>query len=332
LFPHIEPGLDDFKAEKQAIEIEACLNALPQRRQLPLAPDFKGLSPMPVRLRSIASDVLQAEFNNDDHGFQVGLDRWLTSLGKIERSRFFVLAGNRVRYEIASSTNGRLEYRVGHWQQIWSGDRLSSFRPLEEIVTIADKPLFADVTSQYFSGTSSFHAQMLRGVPFWRSRIDSASGIDLYGSNGIAVGDIDGDGQDEIYISQPAGLPNRLYKVRSGRLEDITEAAGLAVLDDTSSALFVDFRNTGRPDLLIATASGPEMFINDGGAFRHNPEAFRFATPRQGTSTSMAAADYDRDGKVDVYLCTYIYYQSEDQYTYPVPYHDARNGPPNYLF
>ncbi len=33
-----------------------------------------------------------------------------------------------------------------------------------------------------------------------------------------------------------------------------------------------------------------------------------------------------------MYFCTYIYYQSEDQYTYPVPYHDAQNGPPNFLF
>jgi tetratricopeptide (TPR) repeat protein len=46
----------------------------------------------------------------------------------------------------------------------------------------------------------------------------------------------------------------------------------------------------------------------------------------------MAAADYDRDGRPDLYLCSYIYFQSEDQYRYPVPYHDARNGPPNFLF
>ena len=37
-------------------------------------------------------------------------------------------------------------------------------------------------------------------------------------------------------------------------------------------------------------------------------------------------------GGVDLYLCSYVYFQSEDQYTYPVPYHDARNGPPNFLF
>ena len=46
----------------------------------------------------------------------------------------------------------------------------------------------------------------------------------------------------------------------------------------------------------------------------------------------MAAADYDRDGKLDVYLCSYLFFQNEAQYRYPVPYHDAQNGPPNYLF
>ena len=46
----------------------------------------------------------------------------------------------------------------------------------------------------------------------------------------------------------------------------------------------------------------------------------------------MAAADYDRDGNLDLYLCSYVSFQSEGQFRYPVPYHDARNGPPNFLF
>ena len=46
----------------------------------------------------------------------------------------------------------------------------------------------------------------------------------------------------------------------------------------------------------------------------------------------MAAADYDRDGRLDLYLCCYVYFQSEDQYQFPAPYQDARNGPPNFLF
>src|SRR5205823_14270248 len=59
---------------------------------------------------------------------------------------------------------------------------------------------------------------------------------------------------------------------------------------------------------------------------------FRFRSQPHGTFTGMAAADYDLDGRVDLYLCTYIYFQSEDQYRYPVPYYDSRNGPPNFLF
>ena len=45
-------------------------------------------------------------------------------------------------------------------------------------------------------------------------------------------------------------------------------------------------------------------------------------------------ADYDRDGFLDVYLCTYSYFigASEDKAGTPTPYHDARNGPPNVLF
>ena len=107
----------------------------------------------------------------------------------------------------------------------------------------------------------------------------------------------------------------------------------LDVLDDTTCALFVDFRNSGVQDLVVLRGSGPLLFRNDGnGRFTHQPDAFRFGSVPQGGFTGMAAADYDRDGKVDLYLCCYVYFQSEDQYRYPKPYHDAQNGPPNFLF
>ena len=150
----------------------------------------------------------------------------------------------------------------------------------------------------------------------------------------MAVGDIDNDGWDEIYVCQPGGLPNRLYKNRGdGTLTDITEKAGVGMLDDTTCALFADFRNSGHQDLVVLGSAGPLLFVNRGdGTFTHVPDAFHFRTAQQGSFTGMAAADYDRDGRVDLYLCTYIYFQSEDQYRYAIPYHDARNGPPNYLF
>jgi tetratricopeptide (TPR) repeat protein len=42
-------------------------------------------------------------------------------------------------------------------------------------------------------------------------------------------------------------------------------------------------------------------------------------------------ADYDGDGWLDIYFCLYLYYQGTDQYKYPSPYHDAENGPPNFM-
>ncbi|MBV8820747.1 MAG: VCBS repeat-containing protein, partial [Acidobacteriaceae bacterium] len=115
--------------------------------------------------------------------------------------------------------------------------------------------------------------------------------------------------------------------------EDITERTGLGILDDTTSALFLDLRNSGRQDAVVLRGSGPLLFLNDGqGKFTLVESAFRFQTLPQGSFTGMAAADYDRDGRLDLYLCCYVYFQSEDQYRYPIPYHDARNGPPNFLF
>jgi tetratricopeptide (TPR) repeat protein len=334
LFQFIEPGHDEFAIEKQAAEITAHLERLPQTRSLPLSADFQGRSPMPARYVDVAEGVARAEFDPSDKRFEQGLKNWLDSLGFIRSARFFALPKDRVRYEISTSKPDGLQYRVGSWKQIWTDGRLSRFEPIEETVVRSPRPLFQDVTSSVFGSTKSFDLQLRRGLPHWRARLDSACGIDVYGNNGIAVGDIDGDGWDEVYVCQPGGLPNRLYKNRGdGTMEDITERANVGVLDPTASALFVDFRNIGRQDLVVVTVDAPLLFLNQGdGTFQHKPEAFRFASSPQGAFTGVAAADYDRDGRVDLYLCSYIYFQSEDQYRYPVPYYDSQNGPPNFLF
>ena len=185
---------------------------------------------------------------------------------------------------------------------------------------------FADIT-----GTVLDSEQLFKGIPYWMARLDASTGIDLYGNNGIAVGDIDNDGRDEIYVCQPAGLPNLLYRWQDEKLVEVS--AGVDIEDDTSAALFLDLRNLGRQDLVVLRGSGPLLFLNDGkGRFTPSPDAFRFAQAPQGGFTGMAAADYDRDGKLDLYLCTYSFFQSEAQFRYPVPYFDAQNGPPNFLF
>jgi Flp pilus assembly protein TadD len=244
--------------------------------------------------------------------------------------RYYPLPNNLVRYEIKSSAR---EYRTGYYKMNWSTGDTTIHGIIDEQVATAAEPLFHDITWSVFSRTQSLREQLARGVPYWRARLDPACGIDVYGMKGIVVGDIDNDGLDEIYVPQPGGLPNRLYKLRQDAMEDITDRAGVGLLDDTASALFVDLRNLGHQDLVVLLPSGPLLLLNDGhGRFSTRTDAFHFAHPPQGSFTGMAAADYDRDGAVDLYLCTYVYFQSEAQYRYPVPYHDAQNGPPNFLF
>ena len=333
LRPLIQPGHDAFVVEAEAAAIAARWDRFIATGSLSLADGFHGSTPLPKSYKEIGEGVADAEFDKTDPAFASGLKAWIAKLGSIRSARFIVLAGDRLRFEIASTAGGLLNYRVGLWRQVWRGEQLAEFEPLEETLVTSSRQLFRDVTGAVFGADPSFKEQLLRGVPYWRGRLDSASGIDVYGNNGIAVGDIDGDGRDEVYVCQPGGLPNRLYKLdENGRMRDITDRWGVGVLDDSTAALILDLRNSGRQDLVVLTTAGPLLFINDGAALKHKPNAFRFENPPQGTFTGMAAADYDRDGRLDLYLCTYVYFQSEDQYRYPAPYHDAQNGPPNYLF
>jgi tetratricopeptide (TPR) repeat protein len=247
----------------------------------------------------------------------------------------------RVRYELVGT--GRdfyREQRVGEWNLEWerasarSEDfRLQRWQPLGETQARSASPVFVDIAPAAFSGAPSYSTQLLHGADYWRTLLDQATGIDIYGHNGVAIGDLDGDGFDDLYVCQPAGLPNRLYRNRGdGSFEDITESSGLGLLENSACALFADLDNDGRQDLVVVRTDGPLLFINEGGGkFRKHPDAFRFAKPPQGTFTGAAIADYDRDGWLDIYFCLYLYYQGADQYKYPLPYFDANNGPPNFL-
>jgi tetratricopeptide (TPR) repeat protein len=245
----------------------------------------------------------------------------------------------RVRYEFVGEGRGfyreqwignlDLDWEIGPGKEL----RLHNWRNVDETRSRSQVPVFEDIAERVFARCSSFGAQFVPGVDTWRTVIDGASGIDIYGHNGVAVGDIDGDGFDDLYICQPAGLPNRLYRNRGDdTFEDVTDASGVGILDNTAGALFADIDNDGRQDLIVVRASGPLLFLNvGGGKFRPRPGAFHFANPPQGTFTGAAIADYDRDGWLDIYFCLYTYYQGTDQYRYPMPYYAAENGPPNFL-
>lgn len=239
---------------------------------------------------------------------------------------------------LGSIDDDKREERTGSWEITWQNDSEDNWKILSwladgELRSRLIGPGFVDITAACLSGNSSYPEQMQHGVEYWCTVLDGASGIDIYGNNGICFGDFDGDGFDDLYVCQPAGLPNRLYRNRGdGTFEDVTEKSGVGVLDGTSSAIFADLTNNGHQDLIVVRTNGPLLFMNRGdGTFELKPDAFHFAKQPQGTFTALAVADYDRDGLLDVYFCLYSYYQGLNEYEFPTPYYDAQNGPANFL-
>jgi Flp pilus assembly protein TadD/peroxiredoxin len=364
----VQPGSDAFLTEGYAFEIGTELDrwtdSLLAGRWSDLGrsldPAVQSSSFVPLHENTLRNDAVHTrrrEYSSDlqSHGPAELLHNLQSSYGpdnKIQRASFEItsiqLAGasplqvvTEVRYDIllhAAQKPGEREQRIGTWSMAWSRDNsavwsVRKWQVRNETVSSADGPAFVDVTQAAFEGVQSLAAQLHHGSDHWRSVLDGASGIDVYGNNGVATGDFDGDGHDDLYVCQPSGLPNRLYRNRGdGTFEDVTEKAGVGVLDNTSCALFADFRNVGLQDLLVVCGAGPLLFLNQGdGTFQRKADAFQFARSPEGTFTHAAVADYDRDGRLDIYFCLYSYYLGLDQYHYPVPYFDARNGPPNFL-
>jgi hypothetical protein len=194
---------------------------------------------------------------------------------------------------------------------------------------------FTDATEQAVGGLASFRNQLAVGLDEWRGRLDEALGVDIYGHTGLAVGDYDGDGWEDLYITQPSGLPNRLYRNQGdGTFADVSAAAGVDLLDDSSMALFADVDSDGDLDLLVILPRQPLLLRNQGdGRFVADRNAgFAEHADRAAMLTGAALADYDQDGDLDLYVCAYDFWQSGATYDAPTPYYDAVNGPPNFLF
>src|SRR5437016_903761 len=129
--------------------------------------------------------------------------------------------------------------------------------------------------------------------------------IYLNGS-GVAAGDVDGDGLCDLYF---CGLdrPNALYRnLGNWQFADVTAAAGVACADQASTgAAFADVDGDGDLDLLVnGIGRGTRLFLNDGrGRFSEATTGSGLHSAR--ASASMALADIDGDGLLDLYVVNY---------------------------
>ena len=185
---------------------------------------------------------------------------------------------------------------------------------------------FTDRTRDLINDNPDLVEQFSHGTEYWTSRLMLG---DYAGHFGLAVGDINGDQRDDIYICQPAGLPNRLLvQQEDGRIEDQSSEANLDILDQTRSALFVDLDNDGDQDLLVAAASFLLVFENEG----KTELKLRDKLFEARSAYSLSAADFDNDGDVDIYACGYSALFGAGPFPFAYPFHDANNGGRNVLY
>jgi hypothetical protein len=359
----VEAGPDGWESEQAAWEIEQVLSGLAQQlssSQLNLAglvqPDFRGTALRSATEKLIRSEnglaVFESAVDNrlvvSAQGFDGEFRSLVSGYKTVEWAKFKIVGIDLVNrnsavtsllFQLAATTSdGSREQIRAPWQCTWQKSADGKWRLSRlESGTIARSrsrtTLFTDVSQSALGSNASFRAQLSHGNEIWRSRMDAATGMDIYGHQGVAVGDYDGDGLEDFYVCQPGGLPNRLFRnLGNGQFDDVSERAGVDVLDATSMALFADIDNNGTQDLILILSAGqPLLLLNDGrGRFRISPKAFPTHTAGQATMTSAALADYDHDGFLDLYVCAYSWPVTAAQV--PRPYYDAANGPPNFMY
>jgi len=128
--------------------------------------------------------------------------------------------------------------------------------------------------------------------------------VNLYDHGcGVAVGDFDGDGHEDVYFVNQLG-PNALYRNKGdGTFEDVTRKAGVALGDRICvAATFADYDNDGHADLYVtSTRGGNVLFHNNGdGTFHDVTQEAGLSLARH--SQTAAFFDYDNDGWLDLFV------------------------------
>ena len=126
----------------------------------------------------------------------------------------------------------------------------------------------------------------------------------LLNGGGVCIGDYDGDGLADIYLTRQEG-GNRLYRnLGNFRFQDVTKAAGLT--DDMwgMGATFLDIDNDGDLDLYACAFQSPNRLYVNLGNGHFEEQAEKFGLDFNGASVMFAASDYDNDGLLDGYLVT----------------------------
>ncbi len=150
--------------------------------------------------------------------------------------------------------------------------------------------------------------------------------IETTGS-GVALFDFDNDGWLDVFLvngTRLEGVPegqaptNRLYRNNGkGAFTDVTEKAGLARGGWGQGVCAGDYDNDGNVDLFVTYWGHNVLYHNNGdGTFRDVTQQAGLFHQEERWGTGCAFLDYDRDGKLDLFVANYVDFDIKNT---PVP-------------
>jgi enediyne biosynthesis protein E4 len=171
---------------------------------------------------------------------------------------------------------------------------------------------FSDVTRQ--SGIGFVHFKGNKGTP----TILEETGP------GVCVADYDGDGYPDIYFVNGRDLYDRGISVRNalyhnngdGTFTDVTVKAGVPGTAYGMGCVWGDYDNDGFPDLYVTQYGKNVLYHNNGdGTFSDVTDKAGVGAAELGATFHSAATffDYDRDGRLDLYVGAYADFKSTSQ-------------------
>ncbi|HHM13164.1 MAG TPA: CRTAC1 family protein [Planctomycetaceae bacterium] len=142
--------------------------------------------------------------------------------------------------------------------------------------------------------------------------------------SGCAILDYDGDGdQDLLFVNsdrwpwdeRPAPDPPPVMALYAndgnGKFRNVTKEAGLAVSFYGMGVAAADCDNDGDVDLFFSAVGRNRFFRNEGGRFVEATDESGLGGGDQAWSTGAAWIDYDKDGRLDLFVCNYIKWSRE---------------------
>ncbi|HEY4300098.1 MAG TPA: FG-GAP-like repeat-containing protein [Candidatus Didemnitutus sp.] len=128
---------------------------------------------------------------------------------------------------------------------------------------------------------------------------------------GVAIGDYDGDGRPDIFVVSKTESCRLFRNLGDWKFEDVTDQAGVGDAGEAAGiwkqgVTFADVNNDGRPDIYVCRFNAPNLlYINQGdGTFKD--EARAYGLDVNDASVMAAFCDYDRDGRLDLFLQTNV--------------------------